>query len=398
MVSVLLVDVVRPVSATLRELEREVVSYEVLRDAEDAFVCVDQDDELRVLVLDGGLASPDLPNLIKFTRRRRPDVTVVGQGSGGEHRLFRDLGVITFLRKPWGIFDLESCLRAEGNQGAWACNDLTGERTNARERDEEIRFLARNRIFQVLSREGRRELLARGKLVDLGPGQHLFEQGDLCTSLYVVRSGLIEVLREDDTSPSPTTVALLRSGDMLCELGVLPRTPHRSLARADGMAQVLQIDRESFVLLLEQFPKLAVSMYEVLARRMEAVILHEGGLFSATGELQGSLDWFDLATVLQNVISGESLVGTLLIHNEAGECVARVMVNKGRIVTASIGPMRGEAAFFLLFQVDFTGHRFSFRKQTAITVDPAYDLSDRPSMGLLLDAARIKDESKLVSV
>ena len=397
MVSILLVDAVRPISATLRELERAGVSHEVLRHAEDAFVCVRQDADLRVLVLDGGLETPGLRKLIEFTRERRPEVTVVGQGAAGEHLQFSKFGVTTFLRKPWGIFDLESCLRAEGNQGAWASNDLSFDRANGVGNREDVRFLCKNRIFQVLSNEARQELFCRGQLVDLRPGQHLFEQGDLCTSLYVVRSGRIEVMRVENSDQAPTTVALLRSGDLLCELGVLPKTPHRSLARAAGPAQVLQIDRASYVCLLEQFPKLAVSMYEVLARRMESVILHEGGLFSATGELQGSLDWFDLATVLQNVISGESLVGSLLIHNEAGECVARVMVNKGQIVTASIGPMRGESAFFLLFQVDFSGHRFSFRKQTAIKVNAEHDLSDRPAMGLLLDAARIKDEARLVT-
>ena len=399
MVDILFVKAGDITTATRDSLLGVGLTCEVARATADARSALSQDDELRALVLDAGLTAQACRRLIDFAEKRRTDVALVGQGRPGRWEKFQQLGLRSFLAEPWTAVDLQRCLLSVGDQGSGATRrskSLRKRSAGPGVADEEIRFLNRNSVFHVLSAEARKEFYRRGTIVACERGEHLFLQGEPCTSLYVIKSGLIEVQREQNGERRPKTVALLRNGDLLCELGVLQGTPHRSLARAMEPAQVLKIERSRFERILELYPQLAVSMYEVLSQRMESMILREGGLYSATGDLQGCLDWFDIATVLQSVVSDDSLVGAFLVHDDSGECVARVLVRKGMFVTAQVGTLRGEAAFHELFRMDLSGHRFSFRKRPIGKVHPRFDLSAVPSMALLLDAARVKDEVSLV--
>ena len=99
----------------------------------------------------------------------------------------------------------------------------------------------------------------------LGAGDILFEKGDLGTTMFIVRSGRIEVFDDD------VTLETIGPGGILGEMGVVDDEPRSAAARALTAAEVIVIDRPNFEALIHQSTAFAVQVMRVLARRLRAM-------------------------------------------------------------------------------------------------------------------------------
>jgi len=84
------------------------------------------------------------------------------------------------------------------------------------------------------------------------PGEIVFNQGDLGDSVYVIRNGECEVLRE--TNGKQTQIAQLGSGDYFGEMAVLSDLTRGATVRAVKATNVLVIPKDQFELLKENVP------------------------------------------------------------------------------------------------------------------------------------------------
>ena len=99
----------------------------------------------------------------------------------------------------------------------------------------------------------------------MSPGEYVFRQGDLGTEMYVIHSGEVEILREEEP---PGSVALLEKGDFFGEMSLLEDVPRSASARAKTDATLLRVDGAMFTDLVRRQPEFAVCIMRRLSRRL----------------------------------------------------------------------------------------------------------------------------------
>jgi NADH dehydrogenase len=92
-------------------------------------------------------------------------------------------------------------------------------------------------------------------------GETVFRQGDLGDSMYVVRSGEVEIIRDG------VGVTRLGAGEYFGELALLQDHGRSATVRATQPTNVLLIPKREFVQLLAAFPEFSASMVGVAAQR-----------------------------------------------------------------------------------------------------------------------------------
>lgn len=101
--------------------------------------------------------------------------------------------------------------------------------------------------------------------VDVGSGQFVFREGQAGDDMYIIESGLIEIVRQVRGNDP---IAVLEPGDFFGEMAILEDQPRFASARAKGNCRLLKIDRAAFGELLQQNFEIAVRIMRKLAMRL----------------------------------------------------------------------------------------------------------------------------------
>jgi CRP-like cAMP-binding protein len=100
----------------------------------------------------------------------------------------------------------------------------------------------------------------------LAPGEVVFDEGDPADRLYVIRSGEVELVREN--AARQRTVARLGPGDFFGELGVVLGEPRTSRAIAVSQTRLIALDRDTLEGMIVEQPEIAIRMIRVLVSRL----------------------------------------------------------------------------------------------------------------------------------
>jgi len=111
------------------------------------------------------------------------------------------------------------------------------------------------------------QLAAEAGEVRVRAGEWLFREGEQAESLYVIRSGRLEVLAE---GPPETLIRLLRRGDALGELALLHAGVRSASARARRDSDLLELSRERFEALIRDVPAFAVGLTRTIGAQLAA--------------------------------------------------------------------------------------------------------------------------------
>jgi len=124
-------------------------------------------------------------------------------------------------------------------------------------------------LFEPLSVEKRNEL--EGQLVcrALQIGDTLFAQGDTEASLFIIKSGVLEVSRED--KHDRIVIGRIGPGDYLGEIGLMTGAAHAATVRALTPATVYELRKELVAPLIKEDPNL-LHAFEAAVRRGQARI------------------------------------------------------------------------------------------------------------------------------
>jgi uncharacterized membrane protein len=125
-------------------------------------------------------------------------------------------------------------------------------------------FLSNITMFGLLN-EGDRIALA--EVIDeltIPEGHTLFQAGDPGDSLFIVRSGEIELYIKD-TVGQKIVLTTAGPGDMFGELAMLDEGPRTATALALSECEVLMLDRDDLVLLFQRQPEAALHMLAALS-------------------------------------------------------------------------------------------------------------------------------------
>jgi CRP/FNR family transcriptional regulator, cyclic AMP receptor protein len=100
----------------------------------------------------------------------------------------------------------------------------------------------------------------------LAPGEVIFDEGDPADRLYVIRSGEVELVREN--AARQRTVARLGAGDFFGELGVVLGEPRTARAIAVSQTRLIALDRDTLEGMIVEQPEIAIRMIRVLVSRL----------------------------------------------------------------------------------------------------------------------------------
>lgn len=252
----------------------------------------------------------------------------------------------------------------------------------------EIAFLKASDLFENQPEEVLVAVLGQGQFLEFGPGAVLFRQGDQGDRLYLVKSGVLEVVAQPSDGSEPMPVAYLGPGEVLGELALLTGSPRTATVRSPEHAELFMLEKPVFHELMGTLPALPRNMCLVLAKRLEATTLkipRQGGK-----QLQGNLKFFDLATVIQTLI-GSHQTGILTVTQEQGrQKFAEIVFLKGNICRAKVRHLTGDDAVFQLFQTALEGE-FSFAGRTMTEEEVQPDIT-MPAISLLMESVRLQDE------
>lgn len=113
-------------------------------------------------------------------------------------------------------------------------------------------------------------LVRSGTEKAFGVGDLLLRQGDASTSLFYILSGRVAVERSSHDLTQPVTLAELRDGEILGEMGVLDGRPRSASARAVEPTRAVEIGADLALEALAQTPETSLHVMKLLAERLRA--------------------------------------------------------------------------------------------------------------------------------
>jgi NTE family protein len=99
-------------------------------------------------------------------------------------------------------------------------------------------------------------------------GELICRQGDPSDSLFLLRNGVAQAVLTSLTGSNVTTIARLRPGDVIGEVGVVTNLPRSASVIARSDAVVLQLGRDDVASLLTRHPRLLANITQVIGGRL----------------------------------------------------------------------------------------------------------------------------------
>jgi uncharacterized membrane protein len=128
----------------------------------------------------------------------------------------------------------------------------------------EAQMLADVELFEHVSDEDRARLAEFIDMRTLAAGEILFKTGEPGDSLYVVKSGEIELFIKD-TAGQKILLAIASAGEVFGELALLDRGPRTATALALGDTELLELDRDDLLLLFQKSPNAALRLLAAMS-------------------------------------------------------------------------------------------------------------------------------------
>ncbi len=97
-------------------------------------------------------------------------------------------------------------------------------------------------------------------------GDIIFSEGDLGTEMYIIQSGVVEVLKK--IGGSQKIISTLEKGDFFGEMSVLEDMPRTASARAKTDVELVRINQTTFDQMIRSDTEVAVRMLRKFSRRL----------------------------------------------------------------------------------------------------------------------------------
>ncbi|MGO9489922.1 MAG: patatin-like phospholipase family protein [Solirubrobacteraceae bacterium] len=148
--------------------------------------------------------------------------------------------------------------------------------------------------------------------VHVRAGDWVVREGEEAESLFIVRSGRVEVV---DEGPPEALIRILRRGDVLGELALLREGTRSASVRARRDAQLLELGRDAFEALIQEAPSFALGLTRAMgaqlaASRMAMVAATPPRTIAVVGLDQGA-PAADVAEQLADALSAHGSVARL---------------------------------------------------------------------------------------
>src|SRR5512134_729225 len=127
------------------------------------------------------------------------------------------------------------------------------------------RFLRRVPVLSDLDDDLLDRLAEQVGEVSVRAGEWLVREGDAADSLYLIRSGRLEVVVE---GPPETVIRVLRRGEVLGELALLTEQVRSASVRARRDSELLELGRKQFEELISDAPGFALGLTRAMGAQL----------------------------------------------------------------------------------------------------------------------------------
>jgi cAMP-dependent protein kinase regulator len=128
-------------------------------------------------------------------------------------------------------------------------------------------FFVLSPLFSPLSPKDREEVFKRFRPQKVSAETFLFHEGEPPTSLYLVKSGEVEIFTHDRHGKK-LTLAAVGSGNFFGEVGPLLNRPRMAHAHTTRPTELLELSKEDLDFILHRFPSLRLVLKEISLKRL----------------------------------------------------------------------------------------------------------------------------------
>src|SRR5215813_12169476 len=130
-------------------------------------------------------------------------------------------------------------------------------------------FLKNVKLFAELSPDSLAKLGACLKVADFPPAEVIVREGAPGVSMYIIKSGLVEVRKKDPATGIDFLVAQLTEGSAVGEMSLLTGKPRSATVTTFQPTVVFTLTRADFRNLVTQHPEISLGLARILAERLE---------------------------------------------------------------------------------------------------------------------------------
>ena len=132
-----------------------------------------------------------------------------------------------------------------------------------------VLFLKNVKLFAELSNESLAKLGTCLKLAEFPPAEVIVREGAPGVSMYIIKSGLVEVRKKDPITGIDFLVAQLSDGAAVGEMSLLTGKPRTATVTTVKPTAVFTLTRADFRNLLTHHPEISLGLARILAERLE---------------------------------------------------------------------------------------------------------------------------------
>jgi CRP-like cAMP-binding protein len=133
--------------------------------------------------------------------------------------------------------------------------------------NEEVEILKGIPLFSKIEPAKLKLIAFTGERMNYAAGQELFHQGDLGDAMYVILSGVADVLLE--RQDGQIKVAEMKKNSFVGDIAILRDVPRTATIKAREPVTTLKISKDMFYRLVGELPEVAIEVMRELAHRLE---------------------------------------------------------------------------------------------------------------------------------
>jgi len=196
-------------------------------------------------------------------------------------------------------------------------------------------------MFQAIDKSSIKDIVSSLKLKKFPPGHIIIRKGDPGINLFIIVSGRVEILGNDEL-----TITFLEKGEVFGEMSLLSGEPVGATVKGVETTKVLFISGKDFRKILNRFPSLQMYFARLLARRLAQTNIVRSEEFASgmVGKLSEMPPTELFQTLHQNQKTG--ILNLMQLSKGSAELIFR----DGELIRAVFGENSGQQAFFELLK------------------------------------------------
>jgi type IV pilus assembly protein PilB len=196
----------------------------------------------------------------------------------------------------------------------------------ANETEQLVQFLKNVKLFAELSSESLLRLGSCLKTAEFPVGEVIVREDAPGVSMYIVKSGLVEIRKKDTVTGIDFLVAQLSEGAAVGEMSLLTGKPRSATVTTVQPTVVFTLTRADFRTLLTLHPEISLGLARILAERLEEATKQVG--IEYVNLFKGKFDARIVGLLPQSVC----LLHKVLPINVVNNAVTLAMVNPSNLV------------------------------------------------------------------